>query len=100
MLAARRHRRRGAVALARELGLNPSTVGWILAHHDVPHLAAIDPITGEPVRGSRRSPNRFEHRTPGSMIHVDVKKLGRIPAGGDYTGAMRSPPTTSACTAS
>ena len=47
VLAARRRRKRGAVVLAAELGLNPSTVGRILARHEMPRLAAIDPITGE-----------------------------------------------------
>jgi transposase InsO family protein len=84
VLAARRRRQRGAVVLAAELGLNPSTVGRILARHHVPDLAAVDPITGEPVRSSRRSANRYEHPTPGAMIHVDVKKLGRIPPGGGW----------------
>jgi len=84
VLAARRRRKRGAVVLAAELGMNPSTVGRILARHQVAHLAAIDPITGERIRCPRRSENRYEHRTPGSMIHVDVKKLGRIPAGGGW----------------
>jgi transposase InsO family protein len=84
VLAARRRRRRGAVVLAAELGLSPSTVGRILARHSVPHLAAIDPVTGQPARTSRRSPNRYEHDRPGAMIHVDVKKLGRIPPGGGW----------------
>jgi transposase InsO family protein len=84
VLAARHRRRHGAVVLAAELGLNPSTVGRILARHQEPHLAAIDPITGERIRSSRRSENRYEYRTPGAMIHVDVKKLGRIPAGGGW----------------
>ncbi|HEY6748872.1 MAG TPA: leucine zipper domain-containing protein, partial [Mycobacteriales bacterium] len=84
VLAARRRRRRGAVVLAAELGMNPSTVGRILARHGVAHLAAIDPITGERVRSSRRPAHRYEHPTPGAMIHVDVKKLGRIPAGGGW----------------
>lgn len=84
VLAARRSRMRGAVVLAADLGLNPSTVGRILARHHMPHLAAIDPITGERIRRSRRSENRYEHPTPGAMIHVDVKKLGRIPAGGGW----------------
>lgn len=84
VLAARRRRQRGAVVLAAELGLNPSTVGRILARHDVPHLAAIDPITGERIRSPRRSQNRYEHPTPGAMIHVDVKKLGKIPPGGGW----------------
>jgi transposase InsO family protein len=90
VLAARRRRKRGAVVLAAELGLNPSTVGRILARHGVPHLAAIDPITGERVRSSRRSENRYEHPSPGAMIHVDVKKLGRIPDGGGWRVHGRS----------
>ena len=84
VLAARRRRQRGVVVLAADLGLNPSTVGRILARHHVPDLAAVDPITGDPVRCSRRSANRYEHPTPGAMIHVDVKKLGRIPPGGGW----------------
>ncbi|GJO45792.1 IS481 family transposase [Mycobacterium marinum] len=70
--------------LAAELELNPSTVGRIPAPHQVPRLSAIDPITGEVVRSSRRSPNRYEYPTPGAMIHVDVNKLGRIPPGGGW----------------
>ena len=50
VLAARRRRKRGAVVLT-ELVLNPSTVGRILARHEVPHLSAID-IAGESVRSS------------------------------------------------
>jgi transposase InsO family protein len=84
VLAARHRRKRGAVVLAAELGLNPSTVGRILARYKVPRLAWTDPITGEPVRASRRSGNRYEHKSPGDLIHVDVKKLGRIPAGGGW----------------
>ena len=74
----------GAVVLAADLGLTPSTVGRLLARHHVPDLAAVDPITGDPVRSSRRRANRYEHPTPGAMIHVDVKKLGRIPPGGGW----------------
>ena len=65
VLAARQRRKRGAVVLAAELGLNPSTVGRILRRHDVPHLAAVDPITGERVRSSLRSQHRYEHKMPG-----------------------------------
>jgi transposase InsO family protein len=84
VLTARKNRRRGAVVLAAELGLNPSTVGRILARHQVPRLAVIDPISGEPIRSAPRRANRYEHREPGAMIHVDVKKLGRIPVGGGW----------------
>jgi len=73
--------RRGAVYLAGELGLVASTVGRVLARHRVPHLAAIDPITGIPVR-RRHSGIRYERLHPGDLLHVDVKKLGRIPDGG------------------
>jgi transposase InsO family protein len=90
VLSARRRRKRGAVVLAAELGLNPSTVGRILARHQVPHLAAIDPITGERVRSARRSENRYEHARPGDMIHVDVKKLGKVPPGGGWRAHGRS----------
>jgi transposase InsO family protein len=37
----------------------------------------VDVKTGEPAR-------RYEHETPGAMIHVDVKKLGNIPNGGGW----------------
>jgi transposase InsO family protein len=84
VLAARRRRQRGAVVLAADLGLNPSTVGRVLQRHQVPHLACVDPITGQAVRARRHSGLRYEHGAPGDMIHVDVKKLGRIPAGGGW----------------
>lgn len=84
VLAARARRKRGAVVLAAkpEQGINVSTVSRILARHRVPHLAAIDCITDARIRAFRRSENRYEHATAGTMIHVDVKKLGRIPGGG------------------
>ena len=94
VLAARRRRKRGAVVLAAQLGLNPSTVGRILARHDVPHLAAIDPITGQPTRTLRRAANRYEYPTPGALIHVDVKKLGRIPPGGGWRLHGRDAPSS------
>ncbi|MDX6622056.1 MAG: hypothetical protein QOK36_4442 [Gaiellales bacterium] len=74
---------RGAVFLAGELGLVASTVGRILARHQVPALAAVDAITGEPVRRRRGGP-RYERRRPGELLHVDVKKLGRVPDGGGW----------------
>jgi transposase InsO family protein len=83
ILALREQEHRGAVYLAGELGLVASTVGRVLARHHVPHLAAIDPITGEPVR-HRHSGIRYEHPRPGDLLHVDVKKLGRVPDGGGW----------------
>ena len=83
ILELRRQSHRGAVFLAGELGLVASTVGRILARHQVPALAAIDPITREPVRARRGGP-RYERARPGELVHVDVKKLGRVPHGGGW----------------
>ena len=69
---------------------NPDGGRGAIIFHRVPHLAVIDPITGERVRSSRRSENRYEHSRPGAMIHVDVKKLGRIPPGGGWRAHGRS----------
>ena len=46
-------------------------------------LAATDPITGMPVR-RRHSGIRYERARPGELLHVDVKKLGRVPDGGGW----------------
>ena len=83
VLALRTQIRRGAVYLAGELGLVASTVGRILHRHQVPALATVDPITGEPVR-RRHTGIRYERPHPGELLHVDVKKLGRVPDGGGW----------------
>ncbi|NMI02337.1 IS481 family transposase [Pseudonocardia acidicola] len=83
ILKLRASARRGPVFLAGQLGLVASTVGRVLRRHGVPALAAIDPITGEPVR-RRHSGIRYERRNPGDLLHVDVKKLGRVPDGGGW----------------
>ena len=89
ILALRERERRGAVYLAGELGLVASTVGRVLARHQVPHLAAIDPITGEPVR-RRHSGIRYERPQPGDLLHVDVKKLGVINGAGHRVNGRRA----------
>ena len=83
VLTAREHHRRGAVFLAGELGLVASTVGRVLHRHHVPALAAVDPITGAPVR-RRHTGVRYERPRPGDLLHIDVKKLGRVPDGGGW----------------
>ena len=45
--------------------------------HSLQRDPAIDRVTGEPVR-------RYEHDHPGSLVHVDVKKLGNVPDGGGW----------------
>lgn len=82
--------RRGPVTIGRLVGLPASTVGRVLHRHRTPRLADCDPVTGQVIRVTRRSANRYEHPHPGSLIHVDVKKLGRIPDGGGWRAHGRS----------
>lgn len=56
----------------------------ILARAGMPMLWDLDPLTGERIRSSRTTDRRYERDAPGEMIHVDVKKLGRIPEGGGW----------------
>jgi transposase InsO family protein len=76
--------RRGPVFIAGRLGMHASTVGRVLHRHHTPLLRELDPVTGTVIRATRRSAERYEHDYPGSLIHVDVKKLGRIPDGGGW----------------
>lgn len=41
-------------------------------------------MTGIALRASRRTQVRYERDAPGDLIHIDVKKLGRIPEGGGW----------------
>lgn len=74
----------GARELSALLGVPASTIGAVLHRAGVPHLAHLDRLTGELVRGRRHSDLRYEHDRPGSLLHVDVKKLGKIPPGGGW----------------
>ena len=64
--------------------MHASTVGRVLGRHQTPLLRELDPVTGAVIRATRRSARRYEHDHPGSLIHIDVKKLGRIPDGGGW----------------
>lgn len=83
VLAARRRHRAGPVVLAAVLGVPASTIGAVLRRHQVPRLAELDLVTGARVR-SRATDRRYEHAAAGDLIHVDVKKLGKIPPGGGW----------------
>jgi transposase InsO family protein len=89
IVAVRVASRRGAVFIAGELGLVASTVGRVLARRGVPGLAAIDAITGLPVR-RRHTGIRYERPRCGDLLHIDVKKLGRVPDGGGWRVHGRS----------
>jgi transposase InsO family protein len=84
VLAARARLRFGPARLALETGVPARTISRILVRHRVPPLAWLDPVTGAVIRASRSTANRYERDHPGELIHVDVKKLGRIPDGGGW----------------
>ncbi|MDQ1131356.1 transposase InsO family protein [Microbacterium sp. SORGH_AS 888] len=84
MLIIRHLSRRGPVFIAGRLGMHASTVGRVLHRHRVPLIRELDPVTGRIIRARRATAARYEHDHPGSLIHVDVKKLGRIPDGGGW----------------
>jgi transposase InsO family protein len=84
VLAARREHRRGQDWLGAELGVAPRTVSRILRRHRVPYLAVCDPMTGDVIRASKTTTVRYERSRPGELVHMDVKKIGRIPAGGGW----------------
>src|SRR5215203_3969592 len=69
--------RLGPVEIGDRLGMPPSTVHAVLVRCRLNRLTHVDRATGEPIR-------RYEHQTPGDLLHMDVKKLGRVPDGGGW----------------
>ena len=55
--------------IALEVGVSPATVSRALRRLGLNRLRALEPA--EPVR-------RYEREHPGELIHIDIKKLGRI----------------------
>jgi transposase InsO family protein len=90
ILAARRAQHAGPVRLAALLGIAASTIGAVLRRAGMPRLADVDRLTGQLLRGRRHSDRRYEREHPGDLLHVDVKKLGRVPAGGGWRVHGRS----------
>ena len=67
------------------LGVAPSTVHVILQRNGLSRLSRLsrlDRTTGIPIR--RDKPVCYERERPGELLHVDVKKLGRVPDGGGW----------------
>lgn len=58
------------------------TVERVLNRYRMPPLASLDQATGLPMR--KQKPARCEKSRSGELIHVDIKKLGRIPNGGGH----------------
>jgi transposase InsO family protein len=90
VLEVRRRERRGQDWIGPEVGVAPRTVGAILRRYQVPKLCACDPLTGEVIRASKTTPLRYERSAPGDLIHIDVKKIGRIPEGGGWKAHGRA----------
>lgn len=90
ILELRSRERRGPDWIGAELGVPARTVSRVLARHRVPRLAALDPITGQVIKASKATAVRYERTQPGQLVHMDVKKLGRIPDGGGWRGRGES----------
>ena len=77
IIGLRVNRRWGPARIGYLLGIHPSTVHKVLSRYGLSRLAWQDRATGQVIR-------RYEHEAPGDMVHVDIKKLGRIPDGGGH----------------
>ena len=76
IFAARHAHRFGPHRLARIVGVPRSTIGDVLARHGLSRLRDQDGPSGVPIR--------YVRERPGELLHIDVKKLGRIPDGGGH----------------
>lgn len=84
VLRIRRDERIGRDEIATRAGVSPATVSRIIARAGLAPLHQLDPVTGIRIRASRRTSHRYERAAPGDLIHIDVKKLGRVPEGGGW----------------
>jgi transposase InsO family protein len=84
VLTARAELREGPDVLGPKIGVPARTVSRILRRHQVPYLSECDPMTGDVIRSSKQTAVRYERARPGDLVHMDVKKIGRIPDGGGW----------------
>jgi transposase InsO family protein len=76
-----RRQRRTQEHIAGELGISKASVSRILRRRGLSLLSSIEPQQPRP---------RYERKTPGEIIHIDIKKLGRFNAVGHrITGDRR-----------
>jgi transposase InsO family protein len=73
----RRDHKLGPARIAGIVEMHGSTVHRVLVRQGLNQLRAMDPPTGRVIR-------RIETSRPGELVHIDVKKLGRIPDGGGW----------------
>ena len=86
----RRRERRGPAWIGAELDVPARTISRVLIRHGEPPLAALDPMTGAVIRASKVTAVRYERSRPGELVHMDVKKLARIPDGGGWRAHGRA----------
>jgi transposase InsO family protein len=86
IVALRQSRRLGPARLAGIVGVPASTVHRVLVRHGVNRLRWMDRPTGRVIR-------RIETSACGELVHIDVKKLGRVPDGGGHRKLGRSTET-------
>jgi transposase InsO family protein len=73
----------GPARIAGIVGAPASTVHRVLVRRGLNRLDHLDRATRVPIR-------RIEMSRPGELVHLDVKKLGRIPRGGGWRVHGRS----------
>ena len=72
------------LALAAETGVPARTCARIVSRRGLPRLADVDRVTGEARARGPVTRVRYERERPGELLHVDVKKVARIPEGGGH----------------
>ena len=87
IVALRQSRRLGPARLAGIVGVPPSTVHRVLVRQGVNRLRWMDRPTGQVIR-------RIETSRCGELVHIDVKKLARVPDGGGHRKLGRTVETT------
>jgi transposase InsO family protein len=80
-IAALRRLRMTAAEIALCLAMALSTVSAVLTRIGLGKLSRLEP---------QEPPNRYERRHPGELIHIDVKKLGRIRGAGHRVSGHRA----------
>ncbi len=83
ILQLRRQEKLGPARIGMILGMPASTVHRVLVRHGVNRLRWMDRPTGRVIR-------RYERTRPGELVHLDIKKLGRIPQGGGWRALGRA----------
>jgi transposase InsO family protein len=77
IVSLRRQRGLGPSRIAGIVGKPPSTVHRVLVRYQLNRLDHLDRVTRAPIR-------RITMTRPGELVHLDIKKLGRIPRGGGW----------------